>query len=69
MGDGTKKTKQSLKNAILDKLKESIMEEEDDNKGVEDQSKRVDNPDDAAEFIKKIDKIMKTKTNNILSSA
>ena len=54
---------------MLDKLKESIMEEEVDSKGVEDQSKKVDNPDDAAELIKKIDKITKMKTNNILMLA
>ena len=38
-------------------------------KGVEDQSKKVDKPDDAAEIIKKIDEIMKTKTNSILMLA
>ena len=42
------------------------MEKEVDGKSVEDQSKKIDSPYDAAELMKKIDKIMKTKTNNIL---
>ena len=59
--DETRKTKQNNKTAILDKLKESIMSKEVDSKGVEDLSKKVDNPDDAAELIKKIERIMKSK--------
>ena len=39
---------------ILEKLGESII-------GVEDLSKNVDSPDDAAELIKKIDKMIKSK--------
>ena len=54
---------------ILDKLKESIMSEEVDSKGVEVLSKKIDNPDDAAELIKKIERIMKSKKNNILMLA
>ena len=42
------------------------MRDEVNSKGVEDLLKKVDNPDDAAELIKKIDRIMKSKTNNIL---
>ena len=56
-----KKTKQNNKTAILDKPKESIMSEEVDSKGVEDLSKKVDNPDDAAELIKNIERIMNSK--------
>ena len=56
-----KKTKQNNKTAILDKPKESTMSEEVDSKGVEDLSKEVDNPDDAAELIKKIERIMNSK--------
>ena len=43
-----------------------MSEEEIDSKGVEDLSKRVDNPDDAAELIERIERIMKSKKNNIL---
>ena len=49
--DETRKTKQNNKTAILEKLKESIMGEEVDSKGVEDLSKNVDNPDGAVELI------------------
>ena len=55
---------------MLDKLKESIMSEEVDSKGVEDLSKKVDKLDDAAELIKKIERIMKSKKKtNILMLA
>ena len=64
--DETRKTKQNNKTAILEKLKESIMSEEVDSKGVEDLSRNVENPDDAAELIGRIDRIMKSKKNNIL---
>ena len=57
-GDETRKTKQNNKTAILEKLKESIMSEETDSKGVEDLSKSVDNPDDAAELIRRIESII-----------
>ena len=53
--DETSKTKQNNKTAILEKLKESIMSEEVDSKGVEDASKTVDDPDDAAELIERIE--------------
>ena len=65
----TRNTKQNNKTAILDKLKESIMKKEVDSNGVEDLSKKDDNPDDAAELIKKIECIMKSKKNNILMLA
>ena len=44
---------------ISEKLCESIMSEKIESKGVEDFSKNVDNPDDIAKFIKKIDKMIK----------
>ena len=60
-GDETRKTKQNNKNTILEKLKESIISEEVDSKGVEDLSRNVENPDDAAELIERIERIMKSK--------
>ena len=45
------------------------MSEQIESKGVEDLSKNVDNPDDATELIKKIDKVIKIKKNNILTPA
>ena len=45
------------------------MSEEVDSKGVEDLPKKVDNPDDAAELIGRIERIMKSKKNNILMLA
>ena len=68
-GDETRKTKQNNKTATLEKLNESIMSEEADSKGVEDLSKNVDNPDDAAELIGRIERIMKSKKNNFLMLA
>ena len=43
------------------------MSEKVDSKGVEDLSKNVENPDDAAELIGKIERIVKSKKNNILT--
>ena len=67
----TRKTKQNNETVMLDQLKESIMSEEVDSKGVEDLSKKVDKLDDAAELIKKIERIMKSKKKqpNILMLA
>ena len=42
------------------------MSEQMDSKDVEDLSKKVDNPDDAAELVKKIDKMIKNNKINIL---
>ena len=67
--DEKRKIKQNNKTAILGKLKESITSEEVDSKGVEDLSKNVDNPDDAAELIGRIERIMKSKKNSILMLA
>ena len=68
-GDETRKTKQNNKNTILEKLKESIISKEVDRKGVEDLSRNVEYPDDAAELIERIERIMKSKKNNILMLA
>ena len=67
--DERRKIKQNNKIAILEKLKESIMTEEADSIGVEDALNNVDNPDDAAELIGRIEYIMKSKKNNILMLA
>ena len=45
------------------------MSEAINSNGVEDLSKKVDSPDDDAELVKKIEKIMKNKKNNILMLA
>ena len=42
------------------------MSQQIESKGVEDLSKKVDNPDDAAQLVKKIDKMIKNNKNNIL---
>ena len=44
------------------------MSEEVDSKGI-DLSKNVDNPENAAELIRRIERIMKSKKNNILMLA
>ena len=64
-----RKTKQNNKTTILEKLKESIMREEVDSKGVEDLPKKVDNQDDDAELIERMERIVKSKKNNILMLA
>ena len=45
------------------------MTEKIESKGVEELSKNVGNPDDAAELIQKIHKMIKNKKNNILTLA
>ena len=45
----------------LEKLRESIMSEKIESKGVEELAKNADNLDDAAELIKKIDKMIKVR--------
>ena len=42
---------------ILEKLRESIMSEKIESKGIEELAKNVDNPGDSAELIKKIEKL------------
>ena len=54
---------------ILEKLRESTNREQIENKGLEDLAKNVNNSDDAVELIKKIDKMIKSKKNNILMLA
>ena len=53
--------KQNNKTAILEKLMESIMIEEDDSESVEDLSSRVESPDDAAKLISKFERVIKSK--------
>ena len=69
--DEMRKTKQNNKTAILDKLRDSIVNEEVDSMGVEDLSRNVDvwmsSLDDAAELIERIEHIMKSNKNNILT--
>ena len=64
--DEAKKTKQINKTAILEKFMESIMSEEVDSEGLEHLSRNVDSPDDAVKLVGKIERIMKSKKNNIL---
>ena len=45
------------------------MSEQIESKGVANLPKKVDNPDDAAELVKKIGKMIKCKKNNILTLA
>ena len=45
---------------------ESIMSKEVDSEGIEDFSMNVDCPDDAARLVGRIERIMKSKKNNIL---
>ena len=61
-----KREKQNNKTTILEKLMESIMSEEVDSEGIEDLSRNVDSPDDAATLVGRIERIMKSKKNNIL---
>ena len=62
----TRKRKQNNKTAILEKFIESIMSEEVDSEGIEDLSRSVDSPDDATKLVGRIERIMKSKKNNIL---
>ena len=45
------------------------MSEQIESKGVENLVRKVDDPDDAVEFVKKIEKLIKNKKNNILMLA
>ena len=45
---------------------ESIMSEEVDSEGIEELSRSVDSPDDAAKLVGRIEHTMKSKKNNIL---
>ena len=45
---------------------ESIVIKEVDSEGIEDLSRNVDSPDDAAKLVGRIERIMQSKKNNIL---
>ena len=65
--NGTRKTKQNNnKTTILEKFMESILSEEVDSEGIKDLSRNVDSPDDAVKLVRRIERIMKSKKNNIL---
>ena len=64
--DETKKAKQNNKKTIFEKLRDSIVSEEVDSMGAKDLSRNVDSWDDAAELIERMERIMKSKKNNIL---
>ena len=58
--------KQQSETAILEKLMESIMIGEVDCKDIESLSSSVKSPNDAAELIIKIERVIKSRKNNIL---
>ena len=60
------KEKQDNKTAIFEKLMKSIMSEEVDSEGVEDMSRNVDSTDDAVKLVGRIERIIRSKKNNIL---
>ena len=62
----TRKAKQNNKTAIFEKLIESIMSEEVDSEDIEDLSRSLKSPDNAAKLVGRIERIMKSKKNNIL---
>ena len=47
-------------------MSEEVNSEEVDSEGIEDLSRNVDSPDDAARLVGRIERIMKSKKNNIL---
>ena len=62
----TRKAKQNNKTAIFEKLIESIMSEEVDSEDIEDLSRSLKSPDNATKLVGRIERIMKSKKNNIL---
>ena len=58
--------KENNKTATFEKLIESIMSVEVYSEGVEDLSRNVDGLDDAVKLVGKIERIIKSKKNNIL---
>ena len=60
------KEKQDNKIAIFEKLMKSIMSEDVDSEGVEDFSRNVNSLDDAVKLVRRIERIIKSKKNNIL---
>ena len=63
--DETRKARQYNKTVILEKLKELIMTEDVDSKGIKDLSRNVDSSDDAVKLVGRIECIIKSKKNNI----
>ena len=61
--------KQESKTAILEKLMESIMNREVDCKDIENLSSSVKSPNDAAELISKIERVIMRRKNSILELA
>ena len=53
----------------MEKLHKSILSKQIESKAIEELAKNVDNRDDAAELIKKMDNMIKSKKNNILMIA
>ena len=49
----------------MEKLGESIISEQTESIGIEELAKNVENPDEAAKLTKYMDKMIKTKKNNI----
>ena len=64
--DETTKAKQNNKTTIFEKLRDSIVSEEVDSMGAEDLSRNADSRDHAAELIERMERIMKSKKNNML---
>ena len=64
--DETTKAKQNNKTTIFEKLRDSIVSEEVDSMGAEDLSRTADSRDHAAELIERMERIMKSKKNNML---
>ena len=58
--------KQESKTTILEKLMESIMIREIDSKDIENLSSIVKSPNNAAELISKIERVIKSRKNSIL---
>ena len=60
------------KDQVLEKLRDSLIkskEEEIETKGLEQSIKNTENPNDAIEVVKKIDKLVMCSKNNILTLA
>ena len=68
----TRKQPKLNKDQVLEKLRDSLIkskEEEIVTKGLEQSIKNTDNPKDAVNLVKKIDKLIKCSKNNILTLA
>ena len=58
--------KENNKTAIFEKLMEPIMSEEVECEGIEDLSRNVNSFDDAVKLVGRIERIIKSRKNNIL---